>query len=40
MGVSMKTVRALRSAGEEVLHLREENLQRMKDPLIMDKARR
>jgi len=38
MGISMATVRALREAGEEVVHLRDEGLHKMPDDLILDKA--
>ena len=36
----MSTVRALRERGHEVLHLREEHLERLSDSAIMEKARR
>jgi predicted nuclease of predicted toxin-antitoxin system len=39
LGVSMTTVRDLRTAGHEVLHLREQALHRLPDPQILDKAR-
>lgn len=39
MGVSMTTVGALREAGEEVAHLREEGLFRLPDDQILDKAK-
>ena len=39
MGVSPRTVAWLRERGEEALHLREEGLQRAKDPAILKKAR-
>jgi hypothetical protein len=35
MGVSMTTVRALREAGEEVVHLREEGLHTLPDDEIL-----
>lgn len=40
MGVSMTVVRNLREAGYEAIHLREEGLQRIPDPEIVEKARR
>ena len=40
MGISMSTVEALRQEGHEVVHLREEGLQRLPDPAILEKARR
>jgi predicted nuclease of predicted toxin-antitoxin system len=40
MGVSMTTVQALRQAGEEVVHLREEGLFKLPDDRILDKAKR
>ncbi|MCC7201110.1 MAG: DUF5615 family PIN-like protein [Nitrospirae bacterium] len=40
MGVSMSTVLALREHGHEAVHLREENLGRLPDGAIMEKARR
>ncbi len=40
MGVSMSTVRALRGAGEEIVHLREEGLHKLPDGQILEKARR
>lgn len=39
MGISMSTVEALRQEGHEVVHLREEGLQRLPDPAILEKAR-
>ncbi len=39
MGVSMTVVRNLREAGYEAIHLREEGLQRLPDPEIVEKAR-
>ncbi len=36
LGVSMTTVRDLRTAGHEVLHLREQALHRLPDPHILD----
>ena len=38
MGVSMSTVKALRDAGEEVTHLREQSLLTMPDDQIVAKA--
>jgi predicted nuclease of predicted toxin-antitoxin system len=38
MGISMATVRALREAGEEVVHLREQGLHTMPDDQIMAKG--
>jgi predicted nuclease of predicted toxin-antitoxin system len=38
MGISMATVHALREAGEDIVHLREEALQRMPDDRILAKA--
>jgi len=38
MGISMATVHALREAGEEVVHLREEGLHTMQDDQILAKA--
>jgi len=38
MGISMATVDALRVAGHEVVHLREQGLQTLPDDQIMDKA--
>ena len=40
MGVSMTTVDALRQAGEDVVHLRDEGLHRLPDNHILGKARR
>lgn len=40
MGISISTVNALREAGYEVLHLREEGLHRLPDSDILEKARR
>ena len=39
MGISMSTVEALRQQGHDVVHLREEGLQRLPDPAILEKAR-
>lgn len=39
MGVSMTTVSALREAGEEVVHLREEGLIKLPDDRILAKAK-
>lgn len=39
MGVSQTTVQALRSRGEEAIHLRELNLHRLSDSEILTKAR-
>ena len=39
VGISMGTVRALRQQGHDIVHLREEGLQRLPDPEIMEKAR-
>lgn len=38
MDISMATVHALRAAGEEVIHLRDEGLQTMPDEQILRKA--
>ena len=38
MGISMATVRALREAGEEVVHLREQGLHTMPDDQILAKG--
>lgn len=40
MGVSQGTVKWLREQGHETTHLREEGLQRMHDPDILEKAHR
>ena len=40
MGLSMSSVRALREMGEEIVHLKEEGLQRLPDDEILAKARR
>lgn len=40
MGISMRTVSALREAGEDIVHLREEGLHKMPDSQILEKARR
>jgi len=40
MGVSLKTVESLRVAGHDVVHLREQGLQRLPDPEILAKASR
>lgn len=39
VGISMTTVHALRQQGHDVVHLREEGLQRLPDPEILEKAR-
>lgn len=39
MGISQKTVFWLRNKGHDAIHLRERNLQRLPDPLILKKAR-
>ena len=39
MGVSLSTVRALRSAGHDAVHLRDEGLIRLPDADILKKAR-
>jgi predicted nuclease of predicted toxin-antitoxin system len=39
MGVSMTVVRTIRESGYDVVHLREEGLQRLADPAIILKAR-
>lgn len=39
MGVSMTVVQVLRESGHEASHLREEGLQRLPDPEIVEKAR-
>ncbi|GAB4208413.1 MAG: DUF5615 family PIN-like protein [Coleofasciculaceae cyanobacterium] len=39
MGVSMTVVQRLRESGYEAIHLREEGLQRLPDPDILEKAR-
>jgi predicted nuclease of predicted toxin-antitoxin system len=39
MGVSLSTVRALRSDGHNAVHLREEGLNRLPDAEILEKAR-
>ena len=39
VGISMATVRALRQQGHDIVHLREEGLQRLPDPEIMGRAR-
>lgn len=39
MNVSMSTVLSLREEGYDAVHLREEGLLRLSDPLIVDKAR-
>jgi predicted nuclease of predicted toxin-antitoxin system len=39
MGISMGTVTYLREAGHDALHLREQGLQRLADPEIVQKAR-
>ncbi len=40
MGISPVTVRFLRDLGHDAIHLHDENLDRMADPEIVDKARR
>lgn len=40
MGVSMSTVQALRRQGYEAVHLREQKLERLPDPDILEKAKR
>jgi predicted nuclease of predicted toxin-antitoxin system len=40
MGVSMTTVAALRQAGHDVVHLREEDLLTLPDNQILEKAKR
>ena len=40
VGVSMRTVLALRREGHDAMHLREEGLQRLPDDKILEKARR
>lgn len=40
MGISVETVGYLRSQGYDAVHLREQGLQRMEDPAILQKARR
>jgi len=39
VGISMATVHALRQQGHDIVHLREQGLQRLPDPEIMEKAR-
>lgn len=39
MGIALSTVQALRQHGHDVRHLNEEGLQRLSDPLILEKAR-
>ena len=39
MGMSPSTVAALRQAGHDAVHLRDEGLQRLSDELIFEKAR-
>ncbi len=39
VGISMSTVRILRQQGHDIVHLREEGLQRLPDSEIMEKAR-
>jgi predicted nuclease of predicted toxin-antitoxin system len=39
MGISRRTVEWLREKGHDVTHLRDEGLQRLPDPEILDKAR-
>ena len=38
VGISMTTVRALRDQGHDIVHLREQGLQRLSDAKIMKKA--
>ena len=40
MGISMSTVLALRQHHHDAAHLREQGLERLSDPDILDKARR
>ncbi|MDH3688385.1 MAG: DUF5615 family PIN-like protein [Gammaproteobacteria bacterium] len=40
VGISLSTVEALRKAGHDARHLRDEGLQRLSDAEILDKARR
>ena len=40
MGISPRTVEYLRERGHEAIHLREEGLQKLADPKILDKARK
>jgi predicted nuclease of predicted toxin-antitoxin system len=40
MGLSMSTVRSLRERGHDVVHLREQGLQRLPDDRILEKAGR
>jgi predicted nuclease of predicted toxin-antitoxin system len=39
MGISLRTVEWLRSQGYDIVHLRDEGLQRLPDPEILEKAR-
>ena len=39
MGISMSTIGALRDQGYDAIHLREQNLHRMSDAAILEKAR-
>ncbi len=39
MGISPRIVEYLRERGHEAIHLREEGLQKLTDPKILDKAR-
>jgi predicted nuclease of predicted toxin-antitoxin system len=39
MGIALSTVQALRQHGHDVRHLCEDGLQRLPDPLILEKAR-
>ena len=39
MGISQSVVQSLRDAGYDALHLRDQRLQRLADPLIVEKAR-
>lgn len=38
MGIPMGSVRYLRQAGHDIVHLREQGLQRLPDPEILEKA--
>jgi predicted nuclease of predicted toxin-antitoxin system len=40
MGISQKVVRTLRESGYDIKHLRDEGLQRLRDPQIIEKAKR
>ncbi len=39
MGISPRTIELLREQGYDAIHLVEENLERMTDPLILEKAK-